>query len=109
MAKLDYEMPPKDREGTQLASRRASFSSLNPQPIQTAKQRNNTLEEEKAVPSNQSPTKPKVQILDSSTIGDKGLDSGEEDRKKPETLTKNEVMVELVKPIQTTSNNQNEN
>ena len=79
MSSLDYEMPIKDREGTQLASRRASFSSLNPQPTQTAKQKNNIVEEEKVVPPNQSPPKPKVQILDSSTIGDKGLDSSEED------------------------------
>jgi len=98
MARLDYEMPEKDREGTQLAVRRASFSSLNQQPVQTAKQRNNTVEEEKVDPNNQSPTKSKVQILDSSIVGDKGLDSEEDDKKKPDLKMSTETPLEFIKP-----------
>ena len=111
MARLDYEMPEKDREGTQLAVRRASFSSLNQQPVQTAKQRNNTVEEEKVDPNNQSPTKSKVQILDSSIVGDKGLDSEEDDKKKPDLKMSTETPLEFIKPSQvsTTSSNQTDN
>ena len=62
MAKIDYEMPEKDREGTQLAAKRDSFSAN-----QSVKQRNNTIEEEKI--STQSPNKAsRVQILDQSVV-----------------------------------------
>lgn len=60
MARIDYEMPEKDREGTQLEARRKSFS-------ETTKQRTSSNEEEKSLPNGQSPTKPQVLVLDYST------------------------------------------